>query len=212
MRGSLLFACAFVLPAIGCDQVSGTGKPKTEARTVAPFERIAIGGILHADIAVGGTQSVELSGDDNLVPLVTTEVTTGELRVEPSKSMRPKLDLIVRAALPKLTALAISGTTNVKVRGASGDKLEVHTSGSSQVALSGTVRELVLDVSGTGSVDATQLTALAVKVNASGSAKLDVTATDALDVTISGAATVRYAGNPRDVRKAISGSGKLKAR
>src|SRR5258708_5843063 len=76
------------LPVLGCNWVGGekgSGTPKTEVREVGAFTSVKLEGSLRADIAAGGAQHVEISGDDNIVALMTTEVTDQRLRVAPKK-------------------------------------------------------------------------------------------------------------------------------
>lgn len=208
----------FVLLALvaGCQWFGGaergSGTPKTETRTVGAFRAIGLEGALRADITVGAPQLVELSGDDNIVPLIVTEVAEQRLRIAPKKPVAPKLELSARIATPALTALAASGSAAIELRGVTGDAFGLDTTGTARVTASGTAKKLTIHVSGSASIDATQLHADDVTVDVSGSAELDVYATGVLDVHISGSAKVRYGGSPREVRKSISGAGTLEPR
>ena len=185
----------------------GSGTPKTEPRQVAAFSKIQLAGAYHADITAGAPQLVEISGDDNLVPLVTTEVKDDRLRVATKKPVRPKLDLAVKLATPALAAVSVSGSSQVELRGISGNAFAFDVSGSAQAKAAGTAKKLTIGISGSASVDATALAAEDVSVNINGSGDVDVSATGVLDVSISGSGHVRYHGTPRDVKKSISGSG-----
>lgn len=202
-----------VVSMAGCEGLGGgergSGVAKTEVREVAPFSKIALEGSLRAEITAGAAQHVELSGDDNLLPLMTTEVEGQQLRIAPKKSIRPKLEMVATIATPKLVAVSASGSTVIALHGLAGDTFDLDTSGSSKVAASGTTGSLAIRVSGSGSVDTRELHAKSVEVVISGSGDVEVYATDALDVTISGSGRVRYAGNPGNVHKSISGSGSL---
>ncbi|HVY49735.1 MAG TPA: DUF2807 domain-containing protein, partial [Minicystis sp.] len=68
-----------------CVNVGGTvgsGHAKTETRSVAAFHAVDLSGSLEAEVKVGAPQKVEITGDDNLVPLVTTSVEGGKLSVQ----------------------------------------------------------------------------------------------------------------------------------
>jgi Putative auto-transporter adhesin, head GIN domain len=84
------------LSLTGCS-LRGSGTAMTDSREVEAFESIEIGGafelIVHVDPAA--VQRVEVSGDDNIVPKVTTKVSGGELDVQIDGMVRPKLDLKV---------------------------------------------------------------------------------------------------------------------
>lgn len=187
----------------------GSGVAKTEVREVAPFSKVALEGSLRAEITAGAAQHVELSGDDNLVPLMRTEVEGQQLRIAPKRSIRPKLEMVAVIATPTLAAVSASGSTVIALRGVDSDAFDLTTSGSSKVTASGTAGRLAIHVSGSGFVDTRELHAKNVEVRISGSGEVEVYATDVLDVTISGSGRVRYAGSPRDVHKSISGSGSI---
>lgn len=189
----------------------GSGKPKTETRTVPAFSQVRLEGSLVADISVG-SQLVEINGDDNIVPLIATEVAGDRLRIWPSKAVAPKLDLTARVVSPTLTGIALSGSAGVKVHGVAGDAFAIDTSGTARVIASGAAKHLTIHVSGSATIDATELKAEDVTVELSGSGDIDVYATGVLDVHISGSGTVRYAGTPRDIKKDISGAGTVVAR
>lgn len=209
LRMSALAVLAAFGPACGVTGEPGSGKPKSETRAVGPFSRIEIGGALNADVSVAEVHSVEVSGDDNLVPLVITEVKDGRLQIRTSKNVAPKLELLVRITVPEVAALAVSGAGQVKLREIQGDDLELDLSGAGDVAASGAVRNLDLEVSGAGTVDARNLKTERARVSVSGAGQVGVHASQTLDVDISGAGHVRYDGNPPDVRQSISGAGSL---
>jgi putative autotransporter adhesin-like protein len=200
---------------VGCQWLGGaehgSGKPKTEARQVPAFTKLELQGALHADITAGAAQSVEISGDDNLVPLVTTEVKDQRLVIGTRKRVAPKLELLARISAPALAAVSVSGSTAIKLRGVAGDTFDLDTSGSAEIVASGKTHKLRVDVSGSASIDAHELAAEDVTVVVSGSGEIEVAATGVLDVQISGSGRVRYHGTPRELRKVVSGSGTVEA-
>lgn len=210
----LLLSIALV--ALGCDWVGGgekgSGTPKTEVREVGAFTKVKLEGALRADITAGSAQHVELSGDDNIVPLMTTEVADQRLRVAPKKKVSPKLELVARIATPTLTAVSTSGSGAVTVSGIAGDSFDLSTSGSAKITARGTTQKLAISVSGAATIDTKELVAQDVTIDVSGSGELDVHASGHLTVQISGSGTVRYYGNPTDVKKSISGSGTVEPR
>jgi hypothetical protein len=192
--------------------VRGSGTSKTDVRDVPAFGKLELSGALRAEITVGGAQRVELVGDDNIVPLIETAVDGGTLRVGAKQSISPKLELVVRVTVPALSAVTTSGAVRTDVRGVAGDRFELVTSGAANVTAAGTTKDLRIESSGAGEVDAVALKAEHVGVVVSGAGDVDVHAVKSIDARIAGAGTVRYAGDPPDVRKAVSGAGTLKPR
>jgi carbon monoxide dehydrogenase subunit G len=204
-------ALAVALLAAGCDRsaVRGSGEAASEVRQVGAFRGIEIAGALNAEISKGDQARVEVSGDDNLVPLVTTEVAGGRLRVETKKPIRPELELEVRIIVPEVRRVTLSGAGRVTLSEIDSDELALALSGSGSIAASGATGRLALEISGSGSVDAGELRAEVVEVAVSGAGAVTVHATRSLEVSISGSGTVTYGGEPPEVRESISGSGRL---
>lgn len=194
------------LPA--CSGVKGSGSSKTEAREAGKFSAIEVGGAVTLDVTVGRSPSVQVSGDDNIVPLIKTEIQGDRLVVQSTKPYRTKLPLKVTVSMPVLTLVSLSGAAKLTVRGVAGDSLQVKLNGAAKATLEGTIGKLELTGSGACDVDAAELHAGSAMVEISGAGKADVSVVEKLMVKISGAGKVRYKGKPQ-VTKEIDGVGKV---
>ncbi len=190
----------------------GSGQERRETREAGAFSEIEVGGIFDVHVTVGPEASIEIVGDDNIVPLVDTTISGDRLHIETNESISPKLDLVVNVTTPNLKALRTSGSCDVDVSGISGETFELDASGVADITLVGAVGTLELDLSGAGRVDATGLPARTVEVDMSGAGKADVHATELLVANVSGAGSVHYSGNPAKVDEHVSGVGKVKPR
>ena len=202
LLSSLLVACG----------VAGSGVAKTEARDVGSFTEIEVSGAVRLDVELGPKTSVEVTGDDNIVPLLLTKVEGSALRIYTKQSVRPKVDIVVKVVVPALTALRSSGATNVTLAGLTGPALSLDLSGASKLSAKGKVGKLAVHVSGAGKVHTDALEATDASVDVSGAAYVEVRAKDSLAVTISGAGKVVYSGDPKDVAKSVSGAGRIEKR
>ena len=98
----------FTLPIGGFTRVSGSGKLQTEARKVSGFQAIALRSSMKLVLRQGAREGVELRADDNLLPLIETQVfdrngvPTLELRMKKGTSFSTNntivatIDLITR--------------------------------------------------------------------------------------------------------------------
>jgi hypothetical protein len=77
--------------------------------------------------------------------------------------------------------------------------------------MKGTANYLDFSITGSGSVNAYDLTARKADVRISGSGGMELSVEDRLDAHVSGSGNVFYKGNPR-VDSSISGSGSVRAR
>ena len=69
-------AVVALIGVAGCNWigVQGSGHARAEVRNTPAFSAVSVDGSIDADIAIGPGSRVELTGDDNIVPLITTEV------------------------------------------------------------------------------------------------------------------------------------------
>jgi hypothetical protein len=210
LRPSIL-AASIACAMAGCS-LRGSGTPLSENRDVEAFDSIEIGGafelIVHVDPSA--KQRIEVSGDDNIVPEITTKVSGGELEIDIEHGMvRPKLAMKVEVWVPSLTGLEAGGASDITVEGLHGESFDLDLSGASDSRFSGSVDRFEVDLSGAGDLDAQKLHAKTVDIELSGAGEADVWASDRLDAEISGAGSVRYFGDPKDVHQDVSGAGSI---
>jgi hypothetical protein len=211
-----LAACSIHIDAgtpvrLGGNAVTGSGKRVSEDRPVPAFHGVEFGGSGSVNVAVGGPQKVTVEIDDNLLSRVTTTVEGGVLHIGTKGRFRSDKGLRVTVQVPSLDSIDMSGSGSARIAGLHGGKLDAALSGSGKIDASGTVERVHLDISGSGEADLSSLKSrdAAVTISGSGSARVD--ATDSLKADISGSGSVNYTGNPKNVDKSISGSGRVSA-
>lgn len=211
IKAFALFICMLAFACMLEGSVIGSGKEARETREVDNFTQLELLGVGRFEVTIGNLRPLEISGDDNILPLIETKVTDGKLVIRTMRSIRPVQPLLIKATASDLTAIMLSGAGEIAVTGIANDNLHAEVSGAGEVTLSGQTSNLVLTLPGVGSVDARELVAKAVTVDMSGAGRTDVSPVVSLHVTITGAATVTYSGEPTITQK-ITGVGKLKRR
>jgi len=189
--------------------VRGSGNVVSEQRSVAAFEGIKVSGIFRVEAVAGREQSVEIEADDNLLPLITTEVRDGMLVISTKENIRPRSTLVVRVSNPTIAKIQSSGVAKVTASELSGP-FELDMSGASKAELKGNVSELKVRVSGAAKIEATELEATNAEVRASGACKVNVSVTGELKATASGASKIYYTGEPASLIKNASGASRVK--
>jgi hypothetical protein len=206
---STIAAVLLAVAACKVGGVPGSGTLKTEARELLPFDKIEVSGSVKLEVTHGPSQSLSITADDNLVPLLTTEVSDGKLVIETKEPIRPTTEVRIAAVLAKpLRSLAASGSVTGSVTGVDGAALSIRISGSGDLTLAGKVGRLAVDISGSGEIDSLALPADDLALDISGSGEAQVHAERGLAVNISGSGSVRYRGAPK-VTQSISGSGSI---
>lgn len=218
----VITACGLIKNA-GVQVITPSDTIISEARSVSGFSSIDMSTFGTVVITQGSTESVNISGSDNLVPLIKTSVSNGTLLIDTEGSVNivpgstNKLkQLVITIALKDLTSIKLSGLGDIQVdalstptlgivMGGAGrvqikqlttDSLDVTMSGLGSVELSGEAKQAKLDISGAGSVTAPDLKIQTANVSVPGLGSATLWVTDTLTGTISGAGSVEYYGNP----------------
>ena len=219
------------LNGCGKETVKGSGDLITEERQLPEFKTIKLKGIGRVVLTQGQTHAIGIQTDDNIMPLIETEVHSDQLVISQGNyNLRPT-SLEFNITVAHLKGIAISGSGEVmgksrfvsenfyaKISGSGEMALELEVkdlqtdiSGSGSVNLAGQTNRHEATISGSGKIDAFDMPARNVSLKVSGSGDCKVNATETLDARISGAGDVIYTGHPRITSK-ISGSGKLESR
>lgn len=109
---------------------------------------------------------------------------------------------------PAVPSWRLSGGGKLELSDIAQETLDLRVSGSGDVRASGSVRDLSLRISGSGSGDFRQLAAKTASVQISGSGNADIAAQDQADIRLSGSGNVQVHGNPK-INSHISGSGRV---
>lgn len=235
MKHLLLLLClAASLPSFAIWQViKGNGISKTETREASNYNSLACGGPMNVEIEYGTSNTIQLEGDENILPYIETTVKDGELtiRVKERVSIKPKVPLRVHVSMTTINRLAQSGSGNIKgsgsftstqpaavaVAGSGGVNIRfekfagmsISMSGSGSVKMEGALTDdLNVAQSGSGDIDCEHVTSQNVIAKISGSGNLRVNASKSIDAKISGSGTIYYRGNA-SVNSKVAGSGRV---
>ena len=206
---SATLALMLTLMLSGCiGGVHGSGVRKTEKRDLPAFNSIETSGAFEVEVNCQKPASFEIEADDNIVPLIQTEVRNGVLHISTTKSYMSSRGIVLRITVPDLASVKSTGAGKFHVSDVKNDSFEIQSTGAAQVFASGQSKSVKIGSTGAGKIEAHNLRANNAEVSVTGAASVDVYATDQLDVTVSGAGRVTYSGNPK-VNKNISGVGQV---
>lgn len=204
--------------AAGCDVledatagVRGNGNVSAETREVAEFTAIELRGNGDVFVAVTGTASLTVEAEENLLPLLGTEVENGRLVIEPTERITPTEDVTYTISVEALDGALIAGSGLIHATGLDGDTFAGDISGSGLIEPEGEVARLMVGISGSGSYSGEELTAATGDVDIAGSGDAVVNVTDELTVSISGSGAVEYLGDPA-LTQSVTGSGQVTKR
>jgi hypothetical protein len=211
MRISLLASAFSLLLLAGCGikTVDGSGNVIVEERDVSGFSAISLSGSGEMIIHQTGKESLSITADDNLLPLLNSEVNGDELVLDAEANINPTKPIIYRLEVGKLTGIELSGSGTVRAEGLVTPSLTIEGSGSTAVHISGQADTQEISISGSGDYQAENLRSKEVTITITGSGNVVVAASDRLDVTITGSGSIDYVGDPV-VTKSVTGSGTVR--
>ncbi len=192
-RSFKVLVLGLVLGLAGCSVTEGSGVRSEESRKISPFEEIEASGEVTTRIIVdenapeGG--DLKITGDDNLVPKVSTRTEGNKLVVDlGDHDVDPKLKLEVTVRTRRLG--------------------KIHAQRSAEVDITTNARAL-LDIRARETRSAKDLRARDVKLEAGGSSKAEVCVTGHLEVDLGGSSEADYYCSPSSVDREIGRGSEL---
>lgn len=201
-----LLLSVVLLSACATAQTVGNGVAREETRELADFDSVRVSHGVRARVTVG-PKAVHVSGDENLVGLVRTEVVDGELvvRLKRNSGVRSTSRLLVTVSSPQLTRVEASGGAVleaevtgsdsfsaeangggiVSVRSVDTKKLKVEANGGAQVNLQGRAAFLEVEANGGALVHARELTLQALEVDANAGSQVEANPSERLVAEVS---------------------------
>ncbi len=191
--------------------VRGSGNVSAEKRDAAGFASVEAGGVFQVIIVAKKDFSVEVEAEDNLLPLISTEVRDGVLRIETDQRLRPTRPMLVRVSAPDIEKIDASGASNFTLSDIKNSGLAVEASGASKVTIAGETSKFNVGLSGASKIDAAELKTETALIDASGASQITVNVSRELTSDLSGASKVIYSGSPHVVTRR-SGASSIQAK
>jgi len=214
----------------GGQRIIGSGNQISEERSASGVSRVELAVPVDLEIKQGSIEGLTLTGDDNVLPVLLTNVSGGRLTirykpgVEVRTNQRPQITLTVQdlrglqlssSGYVKVDSLktgdfdlTLSSSGDIDIQGLQADKVNSHLSSSGNISLQGTADQLELDVSSSGSFQAGELKVQEADVNLTSSGEVTLWVVNDLRANISSSGNILYYGKPT-VRESLSSSGEL---
>ncbi len=239
MRSKFQPVIIFVLLALifsGCSipskliDVRGSGLIRSETRDISGFNSIEFSGIGSLTIIQGNEEYLQIEAEENLISHIESVVRAGKLSIgfKDQINLIPSKDILFTLSVKDIQKLEVSGLGYVFSSQLSVDKLNVYSSGSSQVNLNGlTGNELKIEisgagifkidgivdsqsieVSGAGVYDAANFRSKTAKITISGAGSAILWVENTLNAELSGVTSLRYFGKPSLVKR-VSGIARI---
>lgn len=219
---SIFSSCKF-----GCKK--GSGHATTEHRVVSEFSRLDIDGAFTVTLKQDSSSAVTLTGDDNLLKYITTDVSGGKLRIHSKSSLCSKTPMTVVIGVRSLDDVKIAGAIelsaegklnvkdfNLDLAGANKITLDINAAnmqttaaGASELNLKGQASAYKVKLSGRGELHAFDLVVGSYRLETAGSSDAEINVLKDLSISSAGASDVKYKGNPTSIHNDKAGAGTL---
>ena len=182
----LVFGLVAVLSLAGCTlstlfgsttAITGSGKMVTETRQVSGFNGVVLAAAGKMNIIQGDKEGLTITGDDNILALIKTEVRDGKLVIEferPNISINSMAGITYNLTVVKLTSLQISGAGDITAANMKTESFTVVVSGAGNITIAGETGAQIITLSGAGNYSAADFKSQSVKVTISGAGNATV--------------------------------------
>jgi hypothetical protein len=229
------FISVLLTATVSCNisVVRGSGNVISEDRAVSGFSKVLISGSGEIFIEQGDEESLTIKAEDNIIPLITTEVSGDTLNIShgPGPIVTNTKSIEIYLRVKDLDSISTSGSANINCSGLStsnliinttgsgnvvisnleNDSIDIGSSGSGNFTLAGNTNSLKISTNGSGGCDAENLKSKDCIIDVNGSGNITVNVSDTLDASIDGSGNISYSGNPTvESTKGFGASGVIK--
>ncbi|NDK57717.1 PspC domain-containing protein [Pontibacter fetidus] len=196
------------------------------------FNKVSVSGPYHVQLKQGNSYKVTVRGSEKEIRRMEVRENGGELIVESENNVINLFNddepVLIQITVPDLERLELTGAIKADVIGINTNELDLILAGATKAAVNvrartiradiagasdtrftGTTERLELEAAGACKIDADQLRASDVIVEATGATKADVYATKSLRADASGASRITYKGNPGSTQIDANGASKV---
>ena len=210
--------------------ITASGRQVTETRPVSGVKSVNLKTNVDLVIQQGATESLSVTGDEAILPVLLTDVTLGQMtiRYDPRYNIqggsRPKVVLTVKdlnelrlsssghVTVGPLTTdrfnIILSSSCNVDIQGIQANAITTRISSSGDITIQGEANSLDLDVSSSVNFNAGDLKVQKANITMSSSANVTLWVVDELTANISSSGNIAYYGSPT-IHQNNTSSGRL---
>ena len=180
------------------DTIVGSGRVSSESRPVHGWSGVALSGVGRLVVDRTGSESLTITAEDNILPLLASQVVGSflELRLNTSRGVSATREILFQATARELDGVRISGAGEIEASGIDSSFFTVDLSGAGEIRAFGRAERQEISISGAGIYDAEGVASRVAAVTASGAGLARIRVSDRLDANVTGAAKIEYWGDP----------------
>ena len=209
-RMTIVLIAAITVVA-GCSRsgIKGDGVIKTEDRLISDFSKVVVAGGYRIKWS-SGKPALNISTDQNLLPLIKTAVSGNTLQIDSKEDLAPTKSITINLFSTSLADMQLSGGHSFRASQVSGRDLKIESSGAWDISVDGSITKLEASLAGASKLNAKSLQTQTAKLSLLGASYARVAVTGTLKVSVIGASSVTYSGNPEVVETNVIGAGSIR--
>jgi len=176
--------------------LQGNGLLGHQQRTLAAFDHIVLQGSFTLNVRVTGKNHCTVSGDENLLDEVVTQVEDSELLIAPKTALQLKQPMVINLEVADLAGVTAEGAHRVEIDELLCPAFVLTLDGACSARLAGFASLLEAELSGASTLKAEQLECCDASIVANGTTVAKLQVKKSLGVHASGIAEVLYRGEP----------------
>lgn len=209
-----MFGILTVFMFSGCynhwHKVEGNYDLVQETRQLSTFTQVSNEGEFDVYIIQDSLSEVTIEAESNLIPLIQTQVHGNSLEIKTKDNLQNNYPMKIYVHTSGITDVSLSGSGLIHMEDIEAGNVDVTLSGSGNIFVSGTFDILDCSISGSGSADI-GVEANQIQANISGSGEMEIWGTaDKGEFDISGSGSISaYEMVLQECYATISGSGNM---
>ncbi len=214
-RPSFVMALSMTLLLVtGCNvsvpgTVIGSGNSASEDRTLGEFHALNVSAAIHATVSVGSPQHVTVTADDNILPMVSTSLSNGELQLSMQGSTSTRTPVSVNIVVPALDSLTVTSAARIDASGLTADALKVVANSAGAISASGQATSLNVHAESAGTVDLAGVPVQSVQATITSAGHVMVNVSGSVTGTVNTAGLLTISGNPTQVSVDTDAAGQV---
>ena len=189
--------------------IQGNGNLKKEKRQLSRFNSVIVELSADTEIIQGQTPQVLIEAEENILPLISTEIKNHQLTISSHKGFVTQSGISVTVITPEVTNLEHLSSGDISLSNINQATLTILQNGSGNITAGGMVKTLRATLAGSGDLNLNSLKSTHTTAHLSGAGDINVHAETSLSATITGAGNITYYGSPMTIKEKIDGAGEI---
>ncbi|MGD8402463.1 MAG: head GIN domain-containing protein [Anaerolineales bacterium] len=166
-------ACQVAIPNV----VTGSGTVDTDTREVSNFDAISLENMGDVYITVGNTEELTIEAEDNLLPLLTSDVENSVLKLDVVRgsNIDPTKPITYNLTVKDLKDITLAGSGAINSAPLEADRMTVMLAGSGNIQLEGvTCTDFKVSIAGSGNIQVDEIVSERIDAEIDGSGDIQL--------------------------------------